>query len=340
MSMQPSPFKKTRFGFTLIELLVVIAIIAVLIGLLLPAVQKVREAASRAECQNNLKQIGLAVHDFHDRHRALPQIGNDWYRGPGYDSTGNVLAPHLQTAGWAFQILPFLEQGNLHQPMTGGNVINFDSDWIGPDGKGYFFHHTNSTPLREVVLKVYLCPSRSRPQLIDGVSVMDYCAVGAGENNWYNRSDVANIANGWWWEAGHGMFNRRDQNGASLRSLNSIPDGTSNTMMVSEGALRLRDYGRRTWYHDWGFYGGRDPDNVRNTINNRANRPQSCPNPAKDFDEWDGLENCEYGFGSAHAGGINAVMGDGSVRTVNYNVDWLTFHALGSVQDGLAQSGQ
>src|SRR6266481_9147861 len=105
----------SRLGFTLIELLVVIAIIGVLIALLLPAVQKVREAASRTQCANNLKQIGLAMHNFHDTYGLFPNQGGQAHSGIAYDSSGTPLGIKYQTAGWLFQILPFIEQDNLYK---------------------------------------------------------------------------------------------------------------------------------------------------------------------------------------------------------------------------------
>ena len=105
--------RRLRLGFTLIELLVVIAIIGVLIALLLPAVQKVREAANRIQCANNLKQMGLAIHNFHDTYGYFPNQGNTWYTGISYNQDGSPPSPKNQQAGWGFQILPFIEQDNL-----------------------------------------------------------------------------------------------------------------------------------------------------------------------------------------------------------------------------------
>jgi len=193
-------------GFTLIELLVVIAIIGVLIALLLPAVQKVREAASRTQCANNLKQIGLAMHNFHDTYGLFPNQGGQAFSGIGYDSSGTPLGIKYQTAGWLFQILPFIEQDNLYKlsdlmpvgttPLTG--ATNFD--WIvdpngvtGPGGfdgpRGSYCIHNNTSntgPARLTPVAIYHCPSRRSPTVFPNPS----------NGGFNNRNDYASVAPG------------------------------------------------------------------------------------------------------------------------------------------------
>ncbi|MCI0377160.1 MAG: DUF1559 domain-containing protein, partial [Gemmataceae bacterium] len=147
MNRSPHPASGRRDGFTLIELLVVIAIIGILIGLLLPAVQKVREAASRAHCANNLKQIGLAFHSHHDTCRYFPTGGWDWYWPPTYIN-GTPAIGAQQKAGWGFQILPYLEAQNTWKGGGATNDLDRQLLAVGTVNPNFF------------------CPTRRPPQVV------------------------------------------------------------------------------------------------------------------------------------------------------------------------------
>jgi len=192
---------RLRLGFTLIELLVVIAIIGVLIALLLPAVQKIREAANRTKCANNLKQIGLALHNFHDTYGSFPNRGHTWNTDISYDAQGSPQNFKYQQAGWGFQILPFIEQDNLYRTSdmldANGNTTNnpalaVNIMQLGPAAhpgdtafagtlngtvaidysKGAPFGAATTTPVQ-----IYVCPSRRAAVLYNGHNVTDYAAA-------------------------------------------------------------------------------------------------------------------------------------------------------------------
>ncbi len=192
--------RRGRHAFTLIELLVVIAIIAVLIGLLLPAVQKVREAANRMQCSNHLKQIGLACHLFHDTYRHYPTAG-DGVDPPRALAGAGPATGADQTWGWAYQILPYLEQENL-------------------------WRMTDDAAIKAVPVKVYFCPSRR------GLTVFNVNA--SGSQGPRAQCDYAGNK-GTDPDGLDGMFIRRTVR--PLVNLRHVVDGTSNTMLVGERYL-------------------------------------------------------------------------------------------------------
>jgi prepilin-type N-terminal cleavage/methylation domain-containing protein/prepilin-type processing-associated H-X9-DG protein len=282
-----------RVGFTLIELLVVIAIIGTLIGLLLPAVQKVREAANRMACGNNLKQIGIAFHNHHDAFGYFPSGGWQWWTPPTYVNGVPAVGPQQQ-AGWAFQILPFLEAENT---WRGGQATN-DLDRI---------LVAVGTPN-----KVFFCPSRRLPQTLT-VSYTDYLN---GRPVTHALCDYA-AAN----------FNKSPSKQTGVvrqfypNRIADITDGTTNTLMVGDKRLNLSYLGQPQEVDGVGYTSGWDRDVVRTT--DRAPKP-----------DFSGTSDTTRRFGSSHPGRFNAVFADGSVRPISYSINPTFFSYLGNKSDG------
>jgi len=249
---------RTCPGFTLIELLVVIAIIAILIGLLLPAVQKVREAAARSQCQNNLKQLGLAIHNYESTYQTLP---GSYTPLPAPDPDPNAQAAVPQ-AGLSLQanLLPFIEQNNLYQ-MLNPRLSEFDTQNLPPGGT----HSGNNSAYSQVV-KTYLCPAEPNQATMsyyntcwgpygDGGGVPCFNGGGTGTNlnppptqiwartNYFPITGIfpqlitllgltAQYPTNTIQQAG--VFNDPLRTGGGLIRLTDITDGTSNTMVMAE----------------------------------------------------------------------------------------------------------
>ncbi|HEX4612379.1 MAG TPA: DUF1559 domain-containing protein [Urbifossiella sp.] len=285
--------RSRRGAFTLIELLVVIALIAILIGLLLPAVQKVREAAARAKCSNNLKQIGLAFLSYHDVTGYLPTAGTEVIVPPA--TTDNPPINRLNW-GWAYEILPFVEQGPLQ-------------------------HVTSNAAVRATPLAVYGCPSRGGPRVVGANAHSDYAGNG-GTNPNANPGTAC---------TGPVVRSRGSNNGTEpgVIRLAAVTDGLSNTLFVGEkivNADKTCCVDNESWAGP-----GIDGDILRGCKPNGS----SWWGPAQDFRDANVPDDENYRFGSAHVGGLNVVLGDGSVRLVRYSVDPVQFMRLCHKSDGV-----
>ena len=313
--------KRSRSAFTLIELLVVIAIIAILIGLLLPAVQKVREAASRMKCSNNLKQIGLAVHNYHDTNNYLPSNQNP--NTYGYDING-------RSWSWLAAILPFLEQDNLYNTVSSVSGTALSSS---PPTRPTFAQSmttTNGINLYATQVKAFLCPSdfSSNKARTDRANTPGYEAGstnyrGVSGSNWcwgnYYNLGTNGDCNGL--DNGDGVFFRADE--LYLHNFAAVTDGLSNTLFVGE------DLPDRNLHCGW-------------TNANYANGTCAIPlntslpngNPVYDPSDWPNV----YSFRSRHSGGANFLLGDGSVRFISETIDLPTYWAMASKAGGEAAS--
>jgi type II secretory pathway pseudopilin PulG len=277
---------------------VVIAIIAVLIGLLLPAVQKVREAAARASCGNNLKQLGLAFHGYHDTNGHLPHGGNGWSSPPDYSAPGQPKGPKELGCGWGFFILPHIEQQALYNGGGGGTVAQCQINVI-------------STPV-----KTFFCPTRRAPQSLPAVG------------SWYGPAGTYGHAPtdyaGSQGNANDGAINYHTPGTNDMLTLLSVADGTSNTLLLGDKRMDLTGLNDYQNDDNEGYTSGWDADVIRPT------NPTHMPAP-----DWrSGSNSGEEKFGSSHPGGLMAAFADGSIRFIRYGVDATTWQRLGQRADG------
>lgn len=305
-------------GFTLVELLVVIAIIGILVALLLPAVQSAREAARRMSCSNNLKQLGIALHNYHDTFKEFPPE-KIMRRRPTGELVCQPGGPQLWDAdpgNWAILLLPYIEQKNQY------DIINWSRR----------YNQTPNIPVFRTTYPVYSCPSSIKRKLVN-----------AGIRGWSfsGNTEITNyfavIGNNWTVKVGRGNNNECNDNTDGMFHqesgvrLGEVVDGTSNTFMVSEAIgyepRHPTVVGNQTC--------ARGPLNRNIICDGRGLRISALTHmrvPPNGISRW-------FASSSFHPGGVQITMGDGSVHFISNTINNTTWRALATKAGGESVSG-
>jgi prepilin-type N-terminal cleavage/methylation domain-containing protein len=320
-----------RRGFTLVELLVVIAIIGVLVALLLPAVQMARESARRIRCNNNLKQLGLAVHNYHDTNRVFPASVYGYKAcDPGAGVTPDPLP--LNVSGWV-STLPFFEQGSIaarynplqaasHATSTGaGNPNPLVGDAV-TSGNGQLFTQK---------LAVFICASDPSDPFEPADSEFYSIKVGSGLRGArinYDFSTNCSVVCNFWKSLSADIRNMFGEN--SNTRMSQVSDGLTNTIMLGETTLDVVNGNGNTWgYRGW-VMNGVDASCTQqnghgiNVLDRGPSRPTRIPGQLGSW-SW---------VGSNHPRGANITLGDGSVRFISEVTDFTTLVRLSRIADG------
>lgn len=324
--------KRIRLAFTLVELLVVIAIIGILVGLLLPAVQAAREAARRMQCSNNLKQYGLAVHNYHGTYNTFPL---------GATGSNGSFIPRLT---WQVRVLPFMEQGTVF------DKLDFSVDQ----------RRVQIIPgkiLWEISPPYTRCPSDGYPTVLNAGTANARAHANYGGSLGSQKVDGINLSRCHPFTAfeqvlpgGNARFGQTSNKsqvsgifsfGNSIIKIGDVTDGTTNTLLVGEVLpscqwINFGDTQAGTWINSWGnlfsIGGGAStitPMNEMTTcIGSKKIRDPAC-NPASG----DTMQYA-YGFKSLHTGGAQFTLADGSVRFISASIDHVMYQSLGARADG------
>lgn len=335
--------KRNKRGFTLIELLVVIAIIAILIALLLPAVQQAREAARRTQCKNNLKQLGLALHNYHDVFKTFPPARVRTY-GSG------IQAWNTSNVAWGARILPYIEQAPLYDTVN-WNQVKGNSTASG--------HNANPNGAMRQRLEAFRCPSDpengagKKFDLPDGSGVVTGAAANAayGHTNYVGNLGTGTRVQPQTSSANIARFDGLMTEVSSVR-IRDITDGTTNTLAVAEVQIGFPHLATnatgpigppntnnnevcpqngnpttnsfRQTGNSW-FYGERPNSIIFTTHVGPNSRLYDCGN---------NTDRAVFASRSAHVGGVQVSMSDGSARFASENIDLQVWRNLGSRHDG------